>query len=77
MVCFNYLRILFNYFTLKFKDDKVVTLSKQNKLLENEKETLISNQQRLSTVNQNLEAEKRDLLSLLDKKIKDNDRLNG
>ncbi|RNA44217.1 nucleo TPR isoform X1 [Brachionus plicatilis] len=57
-------------------EDKVVTLTKQNKLLENEKETLASNQQRLNTVNQNLEAEKRDLLSLLDKKIKENDRLN-
>ncbi|CAF0709464.1 unnamed protein product [Brachionus calyciflorus] len=57
-------------------EDKLMILTKQNKILDNEKETLISNQQRLNTVNQNLEAEKRDLLSLLDKKIKDNDRLN-
>lgn len=54
-----------------------MTLTKQNKILENEKETLISNQQRLSTINQNLEAEKRDLFTLLDKRIKENDRLNG
>jgi hypothetical protein len=52
-------------------------LTKQIKKLESEKEIYISNEQKLNAVNQNLEAEKRELLSLLDKKIKENDRLNG
>ncbi len=37
----------------------------------------MSNQQRLSTVNQNLEVEKRELHSRLNKLITENDRLNG
>ena len=57
-------------------EERFGTLSKQVKILENEKEIFKSNQERLNTVNQNLEAEKRDLIVLLDKKIKDNDRLN-
>ena len=60
-----------------FIEEKVETLAKQNRILENEKHMLISNQERLSIVNQNLEAEKRDLLVLLDKRVKENDRLNG
>lgn len=58
-------------------DEKVGLLVKQVKKLESEKEIYISNEQKLSAINLNLEAEKRELLSLLDKKIKDNDRLNG
>ena len=42
-----------------------------------DKEMLLSNQQRLSTVNQNLEVEKRELHSRLNKLITENDRLNG
>lgn len=62
---------------LFFQDEKVSLLTKQIKKLESEKEIYISNEQKLNAVNQNLEAEKRELLSLLDKKIKENDRLNG
>jgi len=51
-------------------------LTKQNKLLTDDKETLASSMQRLNTVNQNLEIEKRELHSRLDKLITDNDRLN-
>jgi hypothetical protein len=57
-------------------EERLGTLSKQVKILDNEKEIFKSNQERLNTVNQNLEAEKRDLIVLLDKKVKDNDRLN-
>jgi hypothetical protein len=46
-------------------------------MLTDEKETLMSNVSRLNSVNQNLEAEKRDLHIRLDKFIRDNDRLNG
>ena len=59
-----------------FVDEKLSSLIKQIKLLENEKETQISNQQRLNTLNQNLEAEKRELQMLLDKRLKETDRLN-
>lgn len=62
------------YFIL---DEALNKLTKQIKLLEDEKETVISNNKRLNTVNRNLEAEKRDLHNLLDKRIKENDRLNG
>jgi hypothetical protein len=62
------------YFIL---DEALSKLTKQIKLLEDEKETVISNNKRLNTVNRNLEAEKRDLHNLLDKRIKENDRLNG
>ncbi len=43
--------------------------------MEDEKETLASHNQRLISINQNIEAEKRDLHVLLDKRIKENDRL--
>lgn len=58
-------------------DDRLSQLTRQVKKLESEKEILISNEQKLNAVNLNLEAEKRELLSLLDKRIKENDRLNG
>lgn len=58
-------------------EEKLSTISRQLRILENEKETYLSDHRRLNSVNQNLEAEKRDLLSLIEKKIKDNDRLNG
>lgn len=58
-------------------DDKIALLTRQVKKLETEKEIYISNEQKLNAINLNLEAEKRELLSLLDKKIKENDRLNG
>lgn len=58
-------------------DERVSQLSKQVKKLESEKEIFISNEQKLNAINLNLEAEKRELLSLLDKRIKENDRLNG
>jgi hypothetical protein len=58
-------------------DEKLSTYIKQNRILNDEKETLISNVQRLNTVNQNLESEKRDIHIRLDKYIRDNDRLNG
>ena len=51
-------------------DEKLSTHAKQISLLQNEKETYYSNQQRLSTVNQNLEADKRELHIILDKKIR-------
>jgi hypothetical protein len=60
-----------------FVEEKVNTISKQLKILENEKEMFLSDQQRWNSINQNLEAEKRDLHILLDKRIKENDRLNG
>lgn len=59
------------------KDEKLSTYVKQNRILTDEKETLLSNVHRLNSVNQNLEAEKRDLHIRLDKFIRDNDRLNG
>ena len=58
-------------------DDKLAQLSKENKILNDDKETLVSNVHRLNTVNLNLEAEKRDLHMRLDKYIRENDRLNG
>jgi len=58
-------------------DEKLSTYIKQNRILNDEKETLISNVQRLNTVNQNLESEKRDIHIRLDKYIRDNDKLNG
>lgn len=58
-------------------DERVSQLTKQVKKLESEKEIFISNEQKLNAINLNLEAEKRELLSLLDKRIKENDRLNG
>ncbi len=57
-------------------EEKLNTISKQLRQLENEKEMLQSDQNRLNTVNQNLESEKRDLFKQLDKRIKENDRLN-
>jgi len=60
-----------------FIDEKLNTYLKQNRILNDEKETLISNVHRLNSVNHNLEAEKRDLHIRLDKFIRDNDRLNG
>ena len=59
------------------KDDKLSSLVKSNMILTDDKEMLLSNQQRLSTVNQNLEVEKRELHSRLNKLITENDRLNG
>lgn len=58
-------------------DERVMQLTRQVKKLESEKEIYISNEQKLNAVNLNLEAEKRELLNLLDKRIKENDRLNG
>lgn len=58
-------------------DDKLGQLNKENKLLSDDKETLMSNVHRLNSVNLNLEAEKRDLHMRLDKYIRENDRLNG
>ena len=52
------------------------TINKQLKILENERDILISDQQRFNSINQNLETEKRDLHIFLDKTIKENDRLN-
>ena len=60
-----------------FKDEMVSSLQKRNKILNDEKETLVSHEQRLSTSLQNLEAEKRELHFILDKRTKENDRLNG
>jgi len=57
-------------------DDKLGQLNKENKLLSDDKETLMSNVHRLNSVNLNLEAEKRDLHMRLDKYIRENDRLN-
>ena len=58
-------------------EEKAATLAKQNRLISDERETLLSSQQRLSTINQNLEAEKRELHIMLDKRTRENDRLNG
>jgi hypothetical protein len=44
--------------------------------LENEKDTLNSSVQRLTILNQNLEAEKRDLIVILDKRNIEIDRIN-
>lgn len=58
------------------KDEKTINLTKQNKLLTDEKESLQSSQKCLSTINQNLEIEKRELHNRLSKLVTDNDRLN-
>jgi hypothetical protein len=73
----NKLKILFIVLLFYFLEEKFSKLSKQNTLLENEKEMLSSNIQRVNTVNQNLEFEKRELYTLLEKRTKENDRLNG
>lgn len=58
-------------------DEKLSILQKQNRFLNDEKETLLSNVQRSNSVNNNLESEKRDLHIQLDKYIRENDRLKG
>lgn len=58
-------------------DEKLSILQKQNRILNDEKETLLSNVQRSNSVNNNLESEKRDLHIQLDKYIRENDRLKG
>ncbi len=64
------------HFSLSFQDDKYRTTSKTIKILDDEKETLQSNLQRLTAINQNLEAEKRDLLRFLDKRNQEIEKSN-
>lgn len=58
------------------KDEKCKNLTSKSVQLENEKDTLNSSVQRLTIINQNLEAEKRDLVVILDKRNFEIDRIN-
>jgi hypothetical protein len=58
-------------------EEKVSTISRQLRILENEKQAFLSDQELWNSRNHNLEAEKRELHILVDKRVKENDRLNG
>jgi hypothetical protein len=59
-----------------FKEKNLSDYLAKNVVRSNELETLKSNLDRLNSVNQNLESEKRDLLVIIDEKVKYNERLN-